>query len=60
MCLTHTHILRADLQRVDIGRRVLTRPDPARLPEIYRKLGMGYDDKVGAARLCCKLRCGRR
>lgn len=35
-----------DLQMVDIGLRVLTRPDPLALPEIYRKLGLEYDDKV--------------
>jgi prohibitin 2 len=35
-----------DLQMVDIGLRVLTRPDPIALPEIYRKLGLDYDDKV--------------
>ena len=34
-----------DLQMVDIGLRV-TRPDPTALPEIYRKLGLDYDDKV--------------
>jgi prohibitin 2 len=35
-----------DLQMVDIGLRVLTRPDPSRLPEIYRKIGADYDDKI--------------
>lgn len=35
-----------DLQMVDIGLRVLTKPDPAALPEIYRRLGLDYDDKV--------------
>ena len=35
-----------DLQMVDIGLRVLTRPDPAKLPEIYRKIGPDYDDKI--------------
>jgi prohibitin 2 len=35
-----------DLQMVDIGLRVLTRPDSARLPEIYRKIGVEYDDKI--------------
>lgn len=35
-----------DLQMVDIGLRVLTRPDPAALPTIYRKIGPDYDDKV--------------
>ena len=35
-----------DLQMVDIGLRVLTRPEIGALAEIYRKLGMDYDDKV--------------
>lgn len=35
-----------DLQMVDIGLRVLTRPDPLYLPDIYRRLGMDFDDKV--------------
>lgn len=35
-----------DLQMVDIGLRVLTRPDPSRLPEIYRRIGPDYDDKI--------------
>jgi regulator of protease activity HflC (stomatin/prohibitin superfamily) len=35
-----------DLQMVDIGLRVLTRPDPVALPDIYRRLGLDYDDKV--------------
>ena len=35
-----------DLQMVDIGLRVLTRPDASALPEVYRRLGMDYDDKV--------------
>ena len=35
-----------DLQMVDIGLRVLTRPDPSHLPEIYRKIGQDYDDKI--------------
>lgn len=35
-----------DLQMVDIGLRVLTRPDPSALPTIYRSLGLDYDDKV--------------
>ena len=35
-----------DLQMVDIGLRVLTRPDPIALPDIYRMLGLDYDDKV--------------
>jgi hypothetical protein len=32
---------------VDIGLRVLTKPDPLALATIYRRLGMDYDDKVG-------------
>lgn len=36
----------ADLQMVDIGLRVLTRPDSRALPSIYRRLGPDYDDKV--------------
>jgi prohibitin 2 len=35
-----------DLQMVDIGLRVLTRPDAQALPAIYRNLGLDYDDKV--------------
>ena len=35
-----------DLQMVDIGLRVLTRPDPAKLPLIYRAIGPDYDDKI--------------
>ena len=35
-----------DLQMVDIGLRVLTRPEPSKLPEIYRKIGPDYDDKI--------------
>lgn len=35
-----------DLQMVDIGLRVLTRPDPSKLPVIYRTIGLDYDDKI--------------
>jgi len=35
-----------DLQMVNIGLRVLTRPSPARLPEIYRTLGTDYAERV--------------
>ena len=35
-----------DLQMVNIGLRVLTRPAPARLPEIYRTLGQDYAERV--------------
>jgi hypothetical protein len=34
---------------VDIGLRVLTRPDATALPEVYRRLGMDYDDKASEA-----------
>eukprot|EP00891_Asterochloris_glomerata_P004708 jgi/Astpho2/4708/Aster-00266 len=35
-----------DLQMVNIGIRVLTRPTPAKLPEIYRTLGTDYGERV--------------
>lgn len=35
-----------DLQMVNIGLRVLTRPMPAKLPEIYRTLGTDYAERV--------------
>lgn len=35
-----------DLQMVNIGLRVLTRPMPERLPEIYRTLGTDYAERV--------------
>mmetsp|Transcript_37610 Transcript_37610/g.82545 ORF Transcript_37610/g.82545 Transcript_37610/m.82545 type:complete len:294 (-) Transcript_37610:161-1042(-) len=35
-----------DLQMVNISLRALCKPDPARLPEIYRTLGNDYDEKV--------------
>lgn len=35
-----------DLQMVNIGLRVLTRPNPERLPEIYRTLGQDYAERV--------------
>ncbi|KAK9845946.1 hypothetical protein WJX81_006637 [Elliptochloris bilobata] len=35
-----------DLQMVNIGLRVLTRPTPAKLPEIYRSLGTDYAERV--------------
>lgn len=35
-----------DLQMVNIGLRVLTRPVPGRLPEIYRTLGTDYGERV--------------
>ncbi|OMO53997.1 Prohibitin [Corchorus capsularis] len=35
-----------DLQMVKIGLRVLTRPDAAKLPTIYRTLGENYNERV--------------
>ena len=35
-----------DLQMVNISLRVLYRPDQRALPEIYRQLGLDYDDRV--------------
>ena len=34
------------VQQVNIGLRVLTRPMPAKLPEIYRTLGTDYAERV--------------
>ncbi|XP_047369698.1 prohibitin-2 [Vespa velutina] len=35
-----------DLQMVNISLRVLSRPDAASLPTMYRQLGLDYDEKV--------------
>ncbi|XP_050530972.1 prohibitin-2 [Daktulosphaira vitifoliae] len=35
-----------DLQMVNISLRVLSRPDAARLPDMYQHLGLDYDEKV--------------
>jgi len=35
-----------DLQSVNIGIRVLTRPNPSKLPEIYRTLGLEFAERV--------------
>ena len=35
-----------DLQMVNIGLRVLARPQASMLPAMYRKLGLDYDDRV--------------
>jgi prohibitin 2 len=35
-----------DLQMVNISLRVLSRPDVAHLPQIYRELGIDYDERV--------------
>ena len=32
--------------QVNIGLRVLTRPDPVKLPDIYRQLGTDYAERV--------------
>ena len=35
-----------DLQMVNIGLRVLARPQASMLPEMYRKLGLDFDERV--------------
>ena len=35
-----------DLQNVDIALRILYRPDPAKLPEIYNNIGKDYDKRI--------------
>lgn len=35
-----------DLQMVNIGLRVLTRPNPEKLPQLYRTLGQDYAERV--------------
>ena len=35
-----------DLQQVVIWLRVLSRPQPAMLPEIYQKLGINFSERV--------------
>uniref|UniRef100_A0A0N4Z925 Prohibitin n=1 Tax=Parastrongyloides trichosuri TaxID=131310 RepID=A0A0N4Z925_PARTI len=35
-----------DLQMVNIGLRVLSRPNPARLPDMYRMLGQNWEERV--------------
>lgn len=35
-----------DLQMVNISLRVLSRPEPSELPQIYRQLGVDYDERV--------------
>ena len=41
-----TTIVIIDLQMVNCKMRVLIRPDPNKLPEVYRYLGMDYDGRV--------------
>lgn len=35
-----------DLQMVNISLRALAKPNPAKLPEIYRQLGLNFEEKV--------------
>ena len=35
-----------DLQMVNIGLRVLARPQASMLPDMYRKLGLDFDERV--------------
>ncbi|EFO19695.2 hypothetical protein LOAG_08798 [Loa loa] len=35
-----------DLQMVNIGLRVLSRPDPSSLPKIYRMLGQNWEERI--------------
>ena len=35
-----------DLQMVNLGLRVLTKPNSARLAEVYRRLGVDYSERV--------------
>lgn len=37
---------KSDLQMVNITVRVLSRPNPSDLPDIYRQLGLDYDERV--------------
>lgn len=39
-------VLTQTVQQVNIGLRVLTRPMPAKLPELYRTLGTDYAERV--------------
>ena len=39
-------ILLTDLQMVNIGLRVLARPQATMLPDMYRKLGLDFDERV--------------
>jgi len=44
--LINTHSGSKDLQMVQISLRVLFKPNPNQLPNIYRKLGQNYDERV--------------
>ena len=48
---THPTVIKSvtgskDLQMVNVSLRVLYRPDPSQLPELYRSLGTDYDARV--------------
>jgi len=48
---THPTVIKSvtgskDLQMVNVSLRVLYRPDPSELPELYRTLGTDYDSRV--------------
>jgi prohibitin 2 len=48
---THPTVIKSvtgskDLQMVNVSLRVLYRPDPAELQELYRTLGTDYDSRV--------------
>lgn len=48
---THPTVIKSmtgskDLQMISISLRVLYRPDPTRLPQLYRYLGTDYDARV--------------
>ena len=45
-CVSSCVCLFSDLQIVNIGLRVLYRPDPLNLPTIYRFLGADFDERV--------------
>ena len=44
LLLVFCHCL--DLQMVNIGLRVLARPQASMLPDMYRKLGLDFDERV--------------
>ncbi len=46
MLLVHIHHTPSQIHQVNIGLRVLTRPMPERLPDIYRTLGTDYAERV--------------
>lgn len=48
---THPTVIKSmtgskDLQMINISLRVLYRPDPTKLPQVYRYLGLDYDARV--------------